>query len=73
MLGCTTKYQVTFSVWHMTAFNSAPLAAARRPLPPAPLKSTLPLTSAAIAAGPPMTMVSFSKPWSLKKPLASAI
>ena len=42
------------------------------PLPPAPLKSTSPLSKAAIDNGPEMTTVSLSKPSSLKKPRASA-
>jgi hypothetical protein len=56
----------------MTALIGAPRRAARMPEPPAPLKSTLPLTSAAMAVVPGMTMTSFSSPSSRKNPLTSA-
>ena len=37
------------------------------PLPPPPLKSTSPLSNAAVARGPEMTTVSFSKPFVFEK------
>jgi len=72
MLGCTTKIPGDFLRLVHDRFQTRSLGRRSQAAAACAVKSTLPLTSAAMAAGPADDDGLILKPSSLKKPFASA-